>query len=800
MDGTEDIFNKDFLNDALQAARKLVDSGDKFRKLVGDTFSRFNDDLMSNTRSIGKLFDDIHADHDQFEKFDVTRRSAENKLNQIYRQREKALERLSEIQENVLPNLQEEFDTHRDIYRNAVMTSNAIKSQISDKKQMIDLLVKEAQARGNDDKKDKAINAIRREYNELAKKRSLHDDIAASAKREYVKSRQQVTATKEVERNMTGSLKTLDSLDGQMTGYVDKWKQASRQLGWIDAGMRALSKIPGLNELFNAEEVLENMRKSTLMGKGFFDSVKSGLSALPKNIPWLLAIDLAIKALTKLFDLWIGSDKYLTRISRQFSVVKDDAEGIVSEYAAMIPHLQTQYATIEHILTAQEKLNSLSIRSFRSSSEMIDAQIQLTKEYNLSDEAALGITRTLQLNNEEGTKGLDVVRKTARQYMANNKVLIRTEALLQKMAGVSSTIRNRFNGSTSALAKAVLQADKLGVSLDQAKKSSSTLLDFQSSIENELEAELLLNKSLNFERARAKALNRDFLGATEDILKQLGDYDALSKMNTIQLEAAAKAAGMTSDELIDAAAQQKFLVGEAKKYHAQLKQGSTEAENFRKALTMNEGDFDKTTRQITAQEKLSIAMEKVQDLFTSLVADGTIDKLASMINRLADAFIRVFGEDNNEIIRRTTNQIAGLNAELKSAKGAEAEDIKNKISQLQRDQQEAVIKDSDAYKAVAGKGGVGVGFAKAGIEKIYDLIFNKPQQDFISRGNQITPFRKDDLIIGGTKLLNSSNNSEQGELLGVMKELLATVKSGGKVIMDGKQVGYTQLMGAYNSY
>jgi hypothetical protein len=80
------------------------------------------------------------------------------------------------------------------------------------------------------------------------------------------------------------------------------------------------------------------------------------------------------------------------------------------------------------------------------------------------------------------------------------------------------------------------------------------------------------------------------------------------------------------------------------------------------------------------------------------------------------------------------------------------------------------------------------------------LIFNKPQQDFISRGNQITPFRKDDLIIGGTKLLNSSNNNEQGELLGVMKELLATVKSGGKVIMDGKQVGYTQLMGAYNSY
>lgn len=798
MDGTEDIFDRDFLSDALQSARQLVDSGTKFRRLVGDTFSKFNDDLMSNTRAITKLFDDIHADQDKFEKFDIKRGQAEYKLNQILHQREKAFERLNEIQSKVLPDLKDQLSVSKENYKNAVLESNLTKTQLTDKRNLLKLVTQLTEAAGKDVDSDKTVKALRREYLELTKQKTIKDSIVKGARRDYNNSRIQVNATEEVSKNLRGNIRTLTTLERQTTGYVDKWKQASRQLGWIEASMKAISKIPGLNELFNAEEVLENMRKATLNGKGFFASVKAGLSALPKNIPWLLAVDLAVKALTKLFNLWVGSDKFLTRISRQYNVIKDDAEGILTSYRKLIPSMQTQYATLENILSAQEELNDLSLRSFYHSKEVIDAQIQLTKEYNLTGDAALNLSKQLMLNNEAGTAGLDNVRATVKQYMATNRVIVNTERILKKVADITGEMRQRFKGSVAEMTKAVLQADKLGISLNQAKSAASGLLDFQSSIENELEAELLLNKSLNFERARMMALNRDYLGAAEDILSQLGDYDALAKMNAVQLNAAAKAAGMTADELVEAAAQQKYLTGQAKQFHDQLDRNSSEAENFRKLLVMNDGDFDKTTRQITAQEKLAVAMQHVEDLFTSFVADGTLDKLASTIERIANGFVRIFGEDNNLVLKQTTKEISDLNAELGNTTDMTKRlAIQEKINDAMERQQEAAAKNTTLGRHIEDYGTGVTGFMRAGLSK----LFNPKQDDFISRGNTITPFRKDDLVIAGTNLLGqqSQSNSDNNELLSVMKELLSTVKAGGKVVMDGRQVGYTQLMGTYNS-
>lgn len=803
MDGTEDIFDRDFLNDALQSARALVDSGNHFKKLIGDTFSKFNNDLTSNMRATSKLFDDIHADQNQFLNFNVKQAQAETKLNQIYRERQKAIERLNELSSTILPDLQAQYEHSKNIYQSSVDRVNNLKAQKEMQSEYIRMLIEESKLSGGKHKRDPYINAQRKELANLIQEQSISEKIAAQARNKYKLKQLELNATSSVVSELKDNIHNMDVLEDQMTGYVDKWTKASKKLGIIDTGMHALSKIPGINQLFNVDHVLEEMRKATLAGKGLIGSLKSGLSALPKNIPWLIAVDLAIRALSKLFDLWVGSDKYLTRISRQYSVVKDDAEGILTSYRKLIPVMQTQYATLENILAAQENLNDLSLMSFYSAGEVLDAQIQLTKEYNLSTDAATNLSKQLILNNEAGTVGLENVKATVRQYMANNRVIVNTERILKKVSEITGDMRQKFRGSVAEMTKAVLQADRLGISLNQAKSAASGLLDFQSSIENELEAELLLNKSLNFERARMMALNRDYLGAATDILSQLGDYDALSKMNAVQLNAAAKAAGMTSDELVEAATQQKYLIGQAKQFHDQLDRNSSEAENFRKLLVMNDGDFDKTTRQITAQEKLAVAMQHVEDLFTSLVADGTLDKLASMIERLANGFVRIFGEDNSMVLKQANKEISDLNEQLNKVGDDKVKtlEIQKKLEDAMYRQQKAASKETGIYKHSQNGniGGLGVGSASYGLGVLYDKLFNKKQDDFISRGNTITPFRKDDIVMAGTNLLGQKNNNENSELLSVMKELLSTVKAGGKVVIDGRQVGYAQLMGTYNS-
>ena len=65
-------------------------------------------------------------------------------------------------------------------------------------------------------------------------------------------------------------------------------------------------------------------------------------------------------------------------------------------------------------------------------------------------------------------------------------------------------------------------ARRLGVSLSTTAKISNSLLDFQSSIEKELERSLLIGRQLNFNKAPRELFTGDIEGATQSVVKQIG--------------------------------------------------------------------------------------------------------------------------------------------------------------------------------------------------------------------------------------------------------------------------------------
>ena len=99
------------------------------------------------------------------------------------------------------------------------------------------------------------------------------------------------------------------------------------------------------------------------------------------------------------------------------------------------------------------------------------------------------------------------------------------------------------------LARAAVQARKLGASLQTTSKIADSLLDFESSIEKEMEASLMIGKQLNFNRARSLALEGDLAGAAADVAAQVGGPEALNKMNVLQRKALADSIGVSVDEL-----------------------------------------------------------------------------------------------------------------------------------------------------------------------------------------------------------------------------------------------------------
>ena len=126
---------------------------------------------------------------------------------------------------------------------------------------------------------------------------------------------------------------------------------------------------------------------------------------------------------------------------------------------------------------------------------------------------------------------------------------LRPGDVVKDLASNTETFAEFAKDGGANLAKAAIQARKLGMSLSTTAKIADSLLDFESSIEKEMEASLMIGKQLNFNRARARALEGDIAGAAADIAAQVGGPEALNQMNVLQRRALADSIGVSVEEL-----------------------------------------------------------------------------------------------------------------------------------------------------------------------------------------------------------------------------------------------------------
>lgn len=111
------------------------------------------------------------------------------------------------------------------------------------------------------------------------------------------------------------------------------------------------------------------------------------------------------------------------------------------------------------------------------------------------------------------------------------------------------------------IANAAVAAAKLGVGLETAQAMADHLLDYQSSVEDEMEASVLLGKDINLNKARELAYNGDIAGSLKAGLEAVGGIHEYSKMDPYQRKATAKALGVSNAELQQMVAHEETLNG-----------------------------------------------------------------------------------------------------------------------------------------------------------------------------------------------------------------------------------------------
>jgi len=311
-----------------------------------------------------------------------------------------------------------------------------------------------------------------------------------------------------------------------------------------------VSEIPVLNKFFpEFEKASSTFRDNMADGNGFLKSSAKSAGQLAGFFN-KLTVGLAVKGLQNF-------DERSTSLSRNLNVSREQADGLVKSANSAARGLRG--VTGDQITKAQQSFSqALGTTATLSNEAAANFEI-IQSRLGLSTEQASELTKfTTALGQNSKTQTEELIAQT-QILNAQTDSSIKYQDVLKDIAGTNKAVLLSSKGNSQELAKAAFEAKRFGINLNQADNIAGSLLDFESSIASELEAELLTGKDLNLERARQAALDGDLATLTSEIAKNVGSAEEFSNMNRIQQEAIAKSVGMTREDLAASLVEQQAL-------------------------------------------------------------------------------------------------------------------------------------------------------------------------------------------------------------------------------------------------
>jgi hypothetical protein len=439
----------------------------------------------------------------------------------------------------------------------------------------------------------------------------------------------------------------ITELSGEVADNFNKQLEISQRVektvGSMGKLLKGISKIPILGDLVDANSALEAMNRNILEGGNRLTALGAGLGSLGKSLlasltDPLVVIGLIIKAFKTLVELGFKADTQVTNLSKSMAISKEEATALRDRFVEIQNTGNSLFETTENLVAAQLELASAFGATRGFSEQQVKDQVYLTKQIGLSVDEAASLQQIAMSN---GLTADQVVKSTIKQTSSLAKqtgIQLDNKKVLGEVAKISGQLRLQYQNNPGLIAQAVVQTQKLGISLDQAKKMAEGLLNFESSIANELEAELVTGKDLNLEQARLLALNGKSAEAAAEMLKQVGGTAEFSKMNVIQQEALARALGMNADELANSLIQQENLNNLGEQNQTQIKAkveelkaaGKVEEANQLMASIGDDKQAQAALERISAQDKFNAAIDKLKNMVASLV-EGPMQKILDKI-------------------------------------------------------------------------------------------------------------------------------------------------------------------------
>ena len=236
-----------------------------------------------------------------------------------------------------------------------------------------------------------------------------------------------------------------------------------------------------------------------------------------------------------IIDSFLALDTQTAKVAESLGISYHEAQGMNREFSQIAQNSNNIFVTTAGVANSQMELSKILGTNAMFTEEMLITQTALTHQLGLSAETSGEIAKLGLLTGKTSKEiAANVLGQSVAMNAANGTALTEQQ-ILKDVANLSSSIQLSMANNPIELAKAVQTAKQFGMELSKVDGIANSLMNFEQSIGAELEAELLLGKDINLEKARQAALNNDLATVAEEIAKQAGSAAEFTAMKTRSL-------------------------------------------------------------------------------------------------------------------------------------------------------------------------------------------------------------------------------------------------------------------------
>lgn len=361
------------------------------------------------------------------------------------------------------------------------------------------------------------------------------------------------------------------------------------------------------------EEVLLRTKNLGLVQRTLltFKQIPKIAGALLKN---LTDVNFIMAAIYKNFTAVDAAGVELQRITGQ------NAKAM----AGMNSNIVTSVETLKMMGEVSSRIN-MNLNGIMGT-EQVGRLTETVKMLGLGADEAAGLAKFSTISGQSIDEFTDSVVQGTNNFTKLNGKAVNHGQVMQDVLSTSDDIALSLGGDAGRIAAAAAAARGLGMDLKRVDGIANSLMDFESSIQNELEAQLLTGGRINLAKAREFALNNNLKGLSEELANNGASAAEFSQMNRIQQESLAKALGMSREELAKSLVLRELNAGKS-------------AEELARSTNMTKEQI----MQISVQEKLNTLVSKLGQAFGPIldVLHPIVDLVGAIVAPIANSISHV---------------------------------------------------------------------------------------------------------------------------------------------------------------